>query len=136
MTNFNEYLYVYGLHDCEVSSITFKNNCLFFHFVSGVYLLDKNKKESQRTSECAMCIEIENFDYQNKEDRLEVFRIFKGKIKEIKFDSLIKTTEKYKFDINVNYFSGFGNSILLDGYSSKYRYQIHISEIKKISFIF
>ena len=54
-------------------------------------------------------------------------------------ENLIKKSKKlYRgvFEIIENYLSYFGNSILLEGYTSKSRYQIKVSEISKIEFNF
>lgn len=58
-------------------------------------------------------------------------KVVKNKILEIDYEQFALKVDKDNFKIIDNYLSYFGQSILLDGYISKNRYQIKISEIKK-----
>ena len=83
-----------------------------------------------------MCLEIKKLNKEQMWEHIEISKINKNKINEIDYEEFVEEVNKYKFDIMENYLSYFGNSILLEGYASKKRYQIKISEISKIEFNF
>ncbi len=136
MKNIDEYLCKYGLHDCAAERICIQNNSLVFSFGTGVYDLDKKGTEAFKTAKCFMCLEIENLNTKQMWEHIEISKINKNKIREIDYKKFVEEVDKYKFEIIENYLSHFGSSILLEGYISKNRYQIKISEISKIEFIF
>lgn len=136
MKNIDEYLYKYGLHDCVVERIYVQNNSLVFSFGKGVYNLNENGTETTKTTACLMYLEIEKLNKEQMWEHIEISKINKNKINEIDYEKFIEEVNKYKFDILENYLSYFGNSVLLEGYTSKNRYQIKISEISKIEFNF
>ena len=136
MKNIDEYLYKYGLHDCVVERIYVQNNSLLFCFGKGVYNLNENGTETTKTTACLMYLEIEKLNKEQMWEHIEISKINKNKINEIDYEKFIEEVNKYKFDILENYLSYFGNSVLLEGYTSKNRYQIKISEISKIEFNF
>lgn len=134
MKNIDEYLYKYGLHDCVVERIYAQNNLLVFCFRTGVYNLNEKGNETTKTTECFMCLEIENLNKKQMWEHIEISKIIKNKINEIDYEKFVEEVDKYKFEIMENYLSYFGNSILLEGYTSKKKYQIKVSEILKIEF--
>ena len=136
MKNIDEYLYKYGLHDCVVERIYIQNNMLVFCFVTGVYNLNEKGTETTKTTECLMCLEIEELNKEQMWEHIEISKINKNKIIEIDYEKFVEEVDKYKFEIMENYLSYFGNSILLEGYTSKNKYQIKVSEISKILFNF
>lgn len=136
MKNIDEYLYKYGLHDCVVEKIYVQNNSLIFCFNTGVYNLDEKGTETTKTTNCLMCLEIEDLNTEKMWEHIEISKIIKNKISEIDYSSFIEEVDKFNFEIIENYISYFGQSVFLDGYSSRNRYQIKVSEIKKIEFKF
>lgn len=136
MKNIDEYLYKYGLHDCVVERIYVQNNSLVFCFGAGIYKLNEKGIETIKTTECLMCLEIEKLNKKQMWEHIEILKINKNKINEIDYEEFVEEVNKYKFEIMENYVSYFGNGILLEGYTSKNRYQIKISEISKIEFNF
>lgn len=136
MKNIDNYLYQYSLHDCTVEKIYVQDSMLIFSFGTGVYNLDKKGIEITKTESCSMNLEIENLDKRQMWEHIEISKLSKNKLSEIEFEKFIEEVEKFKFEIIDNYLSYFGQSILLEGYSSQNRYQIKVSEIKKIEFIF
>ena len=52
-------------------------------------------------------------------EHIEISKIIKNKINEIDYEKFVEEVDKYKFEIMENYLSYFGNSILLEGYTSK-----------------
>lgn len=136
MTNINEYLYKYGLHDCVVEKIYVQNNDLIFCFNTGIYNLNERGTETTKTTSCFMCLEIDNLNTEQMWEHIELSKINKNKINETDYKEFTEEVDKFTFEIIENYLSYFGKSILLDGYTSKSRYLIKVSEIKKIEFIF
>ncbi len=136
MENIDEYLYKYGLHDCVVERIYVQNNSLVFCFRTGVYNLNEKGTETIKTNECLMCLELEKLNKEQMWEYIEILKFHKNTINEIDYEEFVEEVDKYKFDIEENYLSYFGNGILIEGYISKNRYQIKISEILKIEFNF
>lgn len=127
----DEFLYKYGLHDCIVSKIYIKNNFLVFCFKTGIYNLNEKGVETTKTTNCLMCLEINDLNIERIWEHVEILKVVKNKILEIDYEQFALKVDKDNFKIIDNYLSYFGQSILLDGYISKNRYQIKISEIKK-----
>ena len=136
MKNIDEYLCKYGLHDCVVEKIYVQNNELVFCFNKGIYNLNEKGIETTKTTSCLMFLEIEDLKIEQMWEHIEISKINKNRISEIDYEEFIGEVEKFKFEIMENYLSYFGNSILLEGYISKNRYQIKVSEISKIEFNF
>ncbi len=136
MKNVDEYLYKYGLHDCVVEKIYVQNNSLVFCFNTGVYNLNEKGIETIKTTNCLMCLEIKKLNVEQIWQHIEILKIAKNKICEIDYEQFVEEVDKFNFEIIENYLSNFGQSILLDGYVSKNRYQIKVSEIEKIEFNF
>lgn len=78
MKNIDEYLYKYGLHDCVVERIYVQNNSLVFYFNTGVYNLNEKGTE---TTECLMCLEIENLNTKQMWEHIEIAKFNKKNIK-------------------------------------------------------
>ncbi len=136
MKNIDEYLYKYGLHDCTVDRIFIQNNLLIFCFDTGVYNLNEKGKETTKISNCLIHLEIEDLNIGKMWEHIEIFKFSKNKVCEISFEEFVEEVSKFKFEIIENYLSYFSQSILLEGYTSKNRYQIKVSEISKIEFSF
>lgn len=130
MEYIDEFLYKYGLHDCIVSKIYIKNNFLVFCFKTGIYNLNEKGVETTKTTNCLMCLEINDLNIERIWEHVEILKVVKNKILEIDYEQFALKVDKDNFKIIDNYLSYFGQSILLDGYISKNRYQIKISEIK------
>ncbi|HBD06039.1 MAG TPA: hypothetical protein DCY93_01335 [Firmicutes bacterium] len=77
--NIDEYLYKYGLHDTVVDKIYVQGDELVFCFDSGIYILDENGKEMEKTSKCLMCIKIEGFDIKKAFEHIEIYEFYKDK---------------------------------------------------------
>ena len=136
MNKIDEYLYKYGLHDCVIDKIYVQNDLLFFSFSTGVYNLDEKGTETTKTAECIMRLEIDGLNVKRMWEHIEILKIYKNKISEINFEVFAEEVNNYKFEIIDNYLSYFGCSILIEGYSLKHKYQIKISEVIKIEFVF
>ena len=136
MNNFFDYLYKYGLHDCILDEIVFTDKEIAFHFNSGVYELNAVGRETLLTKNCKMIVEFQNADREDIFSCIDIYQIAYGKIKDISFKDFMKQVEKFKFSIDMQYYSYFCNSILLKGYIKSKKYEITVCNIKKINFIF
>ncbi len=136
MKSIDEYLYKYSLHDCVVERIYVENNALVLCFNTGIYNLNEKGTETIKTTRCLMCLEIEDLNIEQMWQHVEVSKINKNRISEVDYKKFVEEVDKFSFEIIENYLSYFGQSILLDGYTSKNRYQIKVSEIIKIDFDF
>lgn len=133
---FGEYIKKYGLHDCIIDTINIENNGVHFDMLSGVYTLSSEGKELSKSSACKIFFEIGDFDKHKPWQHIQVTQTYKGQFHNVTLFSFLNRVEKYKFDISINYYSPFDNRILIKGYLDKGRYEIEISEINKIHFIF
>lgn len=136
MSNFNEYLYQYNLHDCKIDDVIFDNNKIIFFFGAGVYELSPTGKEIQLTDSCRMTIQLEETNPQKIYDHIEITQIITRKIDEIDCVEFVDIVKKYKLDVDMNYYSRFCNTILLKGYINKARYELLISEVETVKFSF
>lgn len=136
MKNVDEYLYKYSLHDCVVEKIYVENYALVFCFNSGIYNLNEKGIETTKTTSCLMCLKIQDLNIEQMWEHLDISKINKNRISEIDYEKFVEEVDKFKFEIIENYLSYFGQGILLDGYILKNRYQIKVSEIINIEFVF
>lgn len=136
MIEFNEYLYKYCLHDCFLNKILLQDSKIIFCFQSGVYEIDPLGKEMRLTTPCRMVLEIEKTDSEKIFNFFDISRICKKQIKDIDFDEFLKKLKQNRMDIDMNFYSRFCNTILIKGYINRERYEISISDIRKIEFDF
>lgn len=116
MEYIDEFLYKYGLHDCIVSKIYIKNNFLVFCFKTGIYNLNEKGVKTTKTTNCLMCLEINDLNIERIWEHVEILKVVKNKILEIDYEQFALKVDKDNFKIIDNYLSYFGQSILLDGY--------------------
>ena len=131
-----ESMFKYGLHDCRIDNVFCENGEMFLVFASGVYELDATGKETCLTPSCRMVIEFAENDIQKIFNHIEITRTSKGKTTDIDYNKFVEDVEKYKFDVDINYFSRFCNTILIEGYISKWKYAVVISEVENIKYLF
>lgn len=133
---FYDFLFKYGLHDCQINKIEIHGNILKLFFNDGIYLLNSDGKEVAKTHKCIIDIYInisETFEIYNY---LDIIRFHKKKHNDISYDKFIDELNKDVFDIDINYFSYFNNNILIEGFIKTNKYQFNISDIYKIEFNF
>ncbi len=133
---FDEYLYKYGLHDSMLYGINIKNNTLIFQFDTGIYLLDEGK-EMKNTTTCLMCIELPDLNIDKMDEHIEITKFVKKKIiYDFAYNDFVKEVKKNGFEIFRNYYSSFMQGILIEGFIMEEKYQILVSDIKNIKYIF
>ena len=93
MKNIDEYLYKYGLHDCVVERIYVQNNSPVFYFNTGVYNLNEKGTETTKTTECLMCLEIENLNTKQMWEHIEIAKINKNKISETDYEEFVEEVD-------------------------------------------
>ena len=136
MTNFEPCISQYGLHDTTINKVELKNNSIVFDFHNGVYLYDFNRKLTEKTDPCSMKIFIIDFNIDKAYEHIEIKHIYKSKIKEMKFQDFLKLFKKNYFQVYLDYYSFFANSILLIGTIQKHEIQMKITEVDRITFDF
>lgn len=136
MTGFDEYLYKYCLHDCLLNEILIQNDKMVFYFLSGIYETNPFGKEIKLTTRCRMVLEIEETDKERIFNHIEIIRILKKKVKDIDFKKFVVNLRQNKMDIDMNYYSRFCNTILIKGYINRDRYEMTISDVRKVEFLF
>ena len=126
----------YALHDTQINSIVCNNEGIEFHFAQGVYFLNEQGKEGERSSSCRMVITIGDFDSRRMYEHVTVMKSGKSKISEIAFAEFLKLLEKDSFVVDIDYYSFFGASILLKGYCGKFNIEFTITEVDKVEYLF
>lgn len=126
----------YALHDTQINKIVCNHQGVELYFENGVYLLDETGKETAPSAPCRLVITINAFDATKIYEHIIVTQFRKSKVTEISFADFLKLLEKNTFDIDMDYYSYFGASILLKGYSGKYEIELAISEIEKAEYEF
>ena len=129
---FNHNINKYGLHDCSVKSLVVQNDSIELLF-KGLYELDEQGKEKDLTDECRMTISLNLSDSQNIEDYIEINQIHRGRIKELSLKNFMKIIHNFCFDIEMDFYSQFNNSMLLKGFINKYQIGFFMSNIKNIT---
>lgn len=136
MNLFYDYLYKYGLHDCAVNDIFIENEKIVFCFDSGVYELDDCGKERNLTESCKMKVKVAGLNQDKLWEHVEINRVYKGTICETEYDDFVQKVKEINFDIDINYYSRFCNSILLKGYIKDEKYEVEITEVSAVEFVF
>ena len=136
MNSFNDYIYRYGLHDCVVNDIFVEGEQLVFGFAQGVYVLDDYGKERNLTESCKMIVKVAGLNQNKMWEHVEINCLSKGTICEIEYDDFVQKVKEFNFDIDINYYSHFCNAILLKGYIKDDKYEMEISEVSTVEFVF
>jgi len=136
MKKLHEFLYQYGLHDCQLNNVSFEKQTILFCFDSGVYELNSTGKETKKTKPCKMIIEIDSRFSNELSDHIEIICLSRKKIEEIDFESFAHLFQRYQLVVDMIYYSYFCNTIMLIGYMNNKKYELTVSEINKIDFSF
>ena len=137
MNCFNEYLYKYGLHDCKLNKMEIKNGILCLYFNQGVYELNEDGKETSLTGSCILSMQLAEISNSlNLSEQIDVVKISKGKKFDVEYETFEKILNKFEFDVAINYYSYFCNTIMLKGYIRSAEYEITIPMVRRVSFEF
>lgn len=129
-------IFKYGLHDTKVNIITVKDNTINLFFNNGVYLINDSGKEMSQTSDCTMYIEVTNLDASKMWQHIEILKSRRRRISEIRFEQFVADVQKHGFSVLMGFYSPFCNTLLLKGYTPNGHYDVTISEINSIDYIF
>ena len=136
MNCFENSLNQYGLHDTVVDKMFLQQESIVFCFETGIYHLNIDGRLSQKTSACQMQIFIQNLDSEQMYEHVEIKKIKNFKSKEISFDSFLKQVNKNGLEIYLDYYSFFAKALLLKCFVGELEFEIQITEIEKICFVF
>ena len=136
MTAFHEYLNKYSLHDSIVDDVKIVNNDIVFCFQSGIYELNSLGKQTNLTTSCKMIVNIESLNIEKLWEYIDIKRIYKGKVVDMDFLQFSTFVHEHKWDLDMYFCSNFCNTILLKGYASKYYFELSVSNIRNIEFLF
>ena len=132
----HEVKYQYGLHDTVINKIVSTEVGIILQFDDGVYLLDDTGKETVLSKKCNLDLKINFFDKQNLYEHIEIKRIYKKKIEEIKYDEFEALLSKHTFSVYLDYYCPFGDSLLIKGSIDKYCIEFVVTEIAELSYSF
>ena len=136
MKKIYSYFYKYGLHDCKANALSFANGDFIFDFSDGVYALDEKGREKEVTQRCKLVVSLEEIYKKDFRNHISVFYRKKKKAIDLSIEKAMQLIQKFKFDIDANFYTPFCSTILLKGYIGKSMCEIEISEVEKIEFIF
>lgn len=134
MDGVEDFIYKYGLHDCRISRVVIGTNKLIFVFDSGVYELNHVGRECCLSHFSEMTLEFEDLVCNAFDDYIDIYTVYRDRVKEISLIEFIKMVEKFKFDVCINFYSNFCNTVLLKGFIGKKKCEISLSQIKSIMF--
>ena len=130
---FCEIISKYGLHDSYINKIECYSKTITLVFNDGIYYLDENGCEDSKTPKCKMQISFRALTCDDILSCVEVYKCRKGRFKEISISKLFKMLEINRWDLDIDYYSKFSNSMLLKGYVGKYLICLLICDIEKIN---
>ena len=113
MDNVFKQLFQYGFHDTEIASIEGEGLEIKLNFDKGIYLLDKNGKETILSKPMQIVLRIDSY-FDSFEEALEI-KEYGRKVKYIDYSILKKYLKKDTFGISMSYYSNFNNCVLFDG---------------------
>ena len=125
----------YGFHDTSINRIEVAKNNLIFNFYSGIYILNKEGRETKLTPQCKVLLEFNPDGVFSIENHTEIKWYCKNRFKTISLLQLRKMIMKDEFSICKNYCSTFSNSILFNGFIKKYEIDFYINNISDIKII-
>ena len=123
----------YGLHDAKVSEIKVDGNKIILYFDKGIYLIDKNGKENKLTDRCKIVVRVKNEEWENC---IDIIRFHKKRYKSINLIDFNNLVTEFSFDVLDEFYSGFSKSIILFGYTGKYRIELNILDVDDISLFY
>ncbi len=137
MVNEKIKVFDYGLHDCRISSAIIDENCLWFKFDSGLYILNIFGKEQEKTKACSIKIDFEDFVRSPFVSCFEIRKFYRRKVSEIGINRFVKLVNNFGFVIDNHFYSEFNNGLLIRGFLGKGygAYEMLISDIKSFQVI-
>ena len=134
MLNYENEKYI--IHDTMVDNIEITSDGLILYFSQGIYCINHENDSVNLIPRCRMYISITKFDREVLYQHIEIIKLHKYTYKEISFASFIRAVNKNRFNVYLDYYSPFANSILIEGLSNNIKYYFKVSEVESIKFIF
>lgn len=131
-----EVKYQYGLHDTEINRITVTEYGIVLEFDKGVYLLDDTGKETELSKKCFLELKINFFDREKMYEHVLVRLTRKNKTKEIEYADFAAMLTKSSFNVYLDYYCPFADSILIKGSTDQGGIEFTVTEIAELSFTF
>lgn len=123
----------YSLHDSIINDFRFENKKLVMNFQEGFYSTDSKGKHIKQESNCSISFEFEI--PEDEELNVTIFRRFNSKNKELKFDDFTRLVQNKHMRIDLEFRSGFAQSIVLHGYvNGKGIYEITLVFVAEIAY--
>lgn len=123
-------LFKYGFHDTEISSIDGEGLEIKLCFDKGVYLLDRNGKETILSKPMQIVLKINSY-FDSFEESFEI-KEYGKKVKYLKYLTLKKYLQKEPFGISMCYYNDYNKCVLFDGGISDKNIMFSIEGINKI----
>ena len=136
MDNNYKQLFKYGFHDCAIDCITVLEGKMELVFPSGVYMLNCDGKETDLTKQCKVVLEVEKLKPASIWKYVDIRLISPCGIREMEFEEFVNLIKTDSFQVDMQFYSFFCNTILIRGYVSTDKYEIVISNVQEISIIF
>ena len=125
----------YILHDAIVNDIVCNDDGIELCFGKGVYVMNEQNGESELSGPCRMSIQVKYLDGDNILEHIIVKRINKSMITDMKFDDFLKSVRNNSFKLYIDYYSFFGESVLLIGDCGQDAIFFTVTEIDSIDYI-
>ena len=136
MNTFESSLNQYVLHDTVITYAILNSDSITFVFEHGVFFSKPDQVLLNKTGACNMNLYIKDFDKNSLYQNIEIKTIDNGIVTEASFDDLSKSIKKGGFKIYLDYYSFFAKSVLLIGNTEDFEFEITVTDIEKIDFIF
>lgn len=128
MNFLNSPLSDYFLHESSVEKIEIDKTKIVLNFNSGFF-----NKNHEKLDNCKMILFISKLEQSDVDIFVSVKR--KGLFnKEISFFRFLNELNKFKFSIDIEYYSEFERSVILIGNIADKEYELKITDINAISF--
>lgn len=137
MNSVFEFLFQYGFHDTEFSSIEISGTEIKLDFDKGVYLLDETGKETQLSKPAIIVVKVALQPFiEQVEQQIEI-RECNRKYKDIEYSKFKEYLQKEHFEVFMVYFSPFDNTVLVTGSIGQNRsIDLSIAGVKDIQVLF
>ncbi|MBE5758476.1 MAG: hypothetical protein E7332_00375 [Clostridiales bacterium] len=123
----------YGFHDTKITSISCSDLEVKIKFDDGIYFLDENGKEANLSNPVELILKI-NSSFDSSLNSFEI-REYGRKMEYIELSQFQKYLVKNPFNIAMNYYSDFNNSILFDGGFPNKQIFLSIEGVEDVSIV-
>lgn len=126
----SEELRIFFLHESSIEKICCEEHNIIFYFKKGFW--DENHIQKNN---CRMVIQVDGMTDRSIDSFFDVIRNKRGKKRYVQFCWLQKQLKKYDYGVELEYYSEFEQSLLLEGFINGETIYIKITDINNISFL-